>query len=143
MSAMGERAERIPSSWGGGFIVDCPYGGRHVVNRRGELKRPCRTCEAAAQPITNPCLACDDPDLPCGTCLPRLRWEGTQEEDDEPECLVCLDVAWLLKTGTPGEFIASRLGRNPEGLARHLRNHEQPVPEGMASKIHKREKHPV
>ena len=36
-------------------------------------------------------------------------------------CDTCFDVAWLLDAGELGPVISARMGRNREGLQRHLR----------------------
>lgn len=73
----------------------------------------------------SPCLTCwDDLERDCGTCLPRLAWEGATAPPDPPECLTCADAVWLTAGGTPAVDVANRLGfSDRDALATHMRRH--------------------
>lgn len=73
----------------------------------------------------SPCLTCwDDLERDCGTCLPRLAWEGATAPPDPPECLTCADVAWLTDGGASLDDVANRLGfSDRDSLAIHMRRH--------------------
>lgn len=70
--------------------------------------------------MTSPCLTCDTL-ADCGTCLPRLAYEGATLPPEPAPCPTCSETEWLLLSGEQIEQVAARLGMHPKSLRSHLR----------------------
>ncbi len=71
----------------------------------------------------SPCVWCDTL-ADCGTCLPRLAWEG-RTPTEPAECWTCLEAAHLLGLGESGHTTARALRITITSLDRHLRRHNR------------------